>query len=252
MFEILFFASWGSGLRWWLCPPAWKVYSSMLLKHSHVTRVTFLIILYHGTTNHHIWHRRRTNGDGGSSAAIQVGTAVRFPLASNCGQCFVCCVKFWWLCFFLLQQGVMLVPACPHHRRKQATVYLLLWVGSRLRGALRRVFPCVFPAPSNTSEILGSCCGCCISSSHKVVFAACAFPCSGFVYQILNISFLRFCYRHVFQRAFSFIFLNFHCLASRPLGQKGSRIFFCGVDDRKLHLLEKQVVQMWFCQLYAV
>lgn len=131
-------------------------------------------------------------------------------------------------------------------------VYLLLWVGSRLRGALRRVFPCVFPAPSNTSEILGSCCGCCISSSHKVVFAACAFPCSGFVYQILNISFLRFCYRHVFQRAFSFIFLNFHCLASRPLGQKGSRIFFCGVDDRKLHLLEKQVVQMWFCQLYAV
>lgn len=46
----------------------------------------------------------------GSSVAIQVGTAVKFPLASNQGQalCLFCEMLMAVVCF--LQQGVMLLP----------------------------------------------------------------------------------------------------------------------------------------------
>lgn len=35
---------------------------TLILKHSRVTRVSSRIVLRCGTTNHHFWHRRRTNG----------------------------------------------------------------------------------------------------------------------------------------------------------------------------------------------
>lgn len=45
-----------------------------------------------------------------------------------------------------------------------------------------------------------------------------------------------FCYRHMFQRAFSFIFLNFGCMVSRPLAKSQDEGFFGGVDGEKRHL----------------
>ena len=88
----------------------------------------------------------------GSSVAIQVGTAVKFPLASNCGQRFVYSVKFSWLWFFFLQQGVIPVPA----RVPTSNAIRLMCVFSALswqQGALRRILPCVFSAPSNTTGV---------------------------------------------------------------------------------------------------
>lgn len=37
---------------------------TLILKHNRVTRVSSRIVLHCGTTNHHFWHRRRTNGRG--------------------------------------------------------------------------------------------------------------------------------------------------------------------------------------------
>lgn len=57
-------------------------------------------------------------------------------------------------------------------RRPLRVFSALSW--QRLHCALGKIFPCAFSAPFNTSEILWSCCGWCISSFHKVIFAACA------------------------------------------------------------------------------
>lgn len=187
----------------------------------------------------------------GSSVAVQVGTAVKFPLASNCGRRFVYSVKFWWLWFFFLQQGAIPVPACvptagAPRRLTRCVFSALSW--QQVAGCARESVPLCLFSPFqpkwNLAESLWMPC----TLFSQSYFCFLWLPCNGFVCQILNAYFLLFPCRHMFQRAFSFLSLNFGYLTFG--GKKASRSF-CGADGGE-PLERQQVVQKWVCPLYAV
>ena len=169
----------------------------------------------------------------GSSVAVQVGTAAKFPLASNCGRRFVDSVQCWWL-WFLLPQGVIAVPACVHAG----------WHVSGPQGVLGRTFPSVFAAPSSAAQVKS--CRVAVNVVYPLLTKLFLLPVASMQwlclpgFERLPFSFFFFCYRHVFQRAFSFIFLKFDCVVSRPLAKSQWEIFggwwwkFAPLEDSKL------------------